>query len=620
MRTAKGVTVLCVLGLAAAATVAPAANQENAEKMPKTSERKLSGTRDASAIVKITTDPDIIVLNPETVEALLRSSDVGQKAAHEVLGPDTEQGAYRIAVEWLSQDSRGVGEPPALSSSAAETEQRSYQKQMMRQLREIYGEQYMNQYGIATNEYQKNEGNETTQGGRTAGTQGRAGRGTRGRSAAEAVADALYGTTGRARRGYDAMGPGSAYGVPARSGVASDFGQSVMIQLGVHLPENVRPAARELMKALVENLRENLWQAYETYEGQLAELVRYEEDRRDTAQGRFEEAIGARPDRSEGGTQLDIALHTTVDPSAWVSEMPFVEAIEVLKYAVEPPLPLVVRWKELAERCEIERSTTVDMDGLPPLQLETALKTLLKAVSGGLADVSYQIDGDVIFVGVGEEESQTLQPAPGRPGAETDVKGLATLRRDLVRDVQRLEMDLTGMQARRQAIQEQIARTETEVERRIAGDEVTQQLEDILAMTVRALTQEEGQYASQHPALERSEAIRQLREQVARAKIELAKRREEIARSAGGARLEMFSGDLSQIAIDSAEKQAQLGVLRRQIEETQQELVRASKLDPQAARIRIAKETLDIAERQVAELKTRLLNLQPPTVTMIGLN
>ena len=157
-------------------------------------------------------------------------------------------------------------------------------------------------------------------------------------------------------------------------------------------------------------------------------------------------------------------------------------------------------------------------------------------------------------------------------------------------------------------------------ERRIAGDEVTQQLEDILAMTVRALTQEEGQYASQHPALERSAAIRQLREQVARAKIELAKRREEIAKSAGGTRLEMFSGDLSQIAIDSAEKQAQLDVLRGQIKKTQQELARASKFDPQAARIRIAKETLDIAERRVAELKTRLLNLQPPTVMMIGLN
>jgi len=369
------------------------------------------------------------------------------------------------------------------------------------------------------------------------------------------------------------------------------------------------------MRALVENLRESLRRAYETHKGQLAELIRYAEDHRDTARDRFDEAIGARPDRTGEGTQLDIALRTMVDLSDLSPEMPFSEAIEILKNAVEPPLPLVVLWKELAESCGIEPATPIDMDGLPRIQLGTALKTLLEAVSGGVSEISYQFDGDVIVVR--EEEFQTLQPAwGGRVGM--DVSSMAALRRDLARDVQRLEIDLTSMEARRGAIQVQIARTMEEVDLAVKEDRVTQQLEEILAMTARALAQEEGQYASQHPALEGSEAIRELREQVARAKIELAKRREEIARSAGGARLEMFNSDLSQIAIDSAEKQAQLGVMRRQLEETQQELVRASKFDLQAARVRIVKEALDIAERRVAELKTRLANLRPPAVAVIG--
>ena len=42
-------------------------------------------------------------------------------------------------------------------------------------------------------------------------------------------------------------------------------------------------------------------------------------------------------------------------------------------------------WKELLEDCDIEPTTPIDMDGLPSVKLETALRTLLAAVSGAVA-------------------------------------------------------------------------------------------------------------------------------------------------------------------------------------------------------------------------------------------
>ena len=63
-----------------------------------------------------------------------------------------------------------------------------------------------------------------------------------------------------------------------------------------------------------------------------------------------------------------------------------------------------------------------------------------------------------------------------------------------------------------------------------------------------------------------------------------------------------------------------LDILRRQLEEVQRQWARASQFDPATARTRMATEALHIAERRVTELKSRLANLQPPTVTMIGAN
>jgi len=52
------------------------------------------------------------------------------------------------------------------------------------------------------------------------------------------------------------------------------------------------------------------------------------------------------------------------------------------------------------------------------------------------------------------------------------------------------------------------------------------------------------------------------------------RRREELTRLTGGGQLEEFTRDLSRRTIDQAEKEAQLQVVRRQLEQVQEQLTR----------------------------------------------
>lgn len=565
-------------------------------------EGELSNTREASCLVRITADPAIIPLKPDVIDGLVLSSGVAGKALREVLGEDfkaTDPEAIPILVETLSLTTERKDQAQTFASTL---EPRDYEDEMLQELDRIYGAEYLRSYrdSLTAAEEQNEEREQDTP-----------------RTSWPVTARSNRGSGRRSGRGLSALGDGpmstgTRYVDPTTSTGTPRMEQNVTIRLSVHLPEDVRPAARECMNAIVENLRASLQDAYGRYAEDLSNRLAFLESRREDANAQFEDI---RTVPSPERELIEAQLQTVIDLSMVSPEMPFSEAIEVLRSSVDPPLNIVVLWRDLLDVAEIEPDQSIHMDGVTNLKVGTALKVLLQAVGGGFARLTYEIREGVIVVGTVDT---LLEMSQEPPIVEIDAGALAPRKRELAYEIQGLELQLAGMQARRQAIQEQIARTEVEVERKVAGDEVTQELEEILAMTVRALAQEEGQFASQHPALQRSEAIRELREQVARAKIELAMRREEIARSAGGARLEMFNNDLSQIAIDSAEKQAQLGVLRGQIEETQQELVRASTFDPKAARIRLAREMMNVLDRRVAEQRLRLASLQPPTVTLLG--
>ena len=89
----------------------------------------------------------------------------------------------------------------------------------------------------------------------------------------------------------------------------------------------------------------------------------------------------------------------TAGPSTFTPEMPFGEAIDILRNSSEPPLNIVVLWKDLLANAEIDRDTPIGMDGISGVPLRKHLELLLLSVSAGsLAELGYAVEKGVIII------------------------------------------------------------------------------------------------------------------------------------------------------------------------------------------------------------------------------
>ena len=516
----------------------------------------LSKTREANCLVRITADSDIVPLNLDTVIALVLSSAVAGEAVPDVLGRDLKAEDRRmITVEWLSQDARRADAQRGLLGTPE-----SYKAQMM-------GELLDEMRGM--DEYDEME-------------------------------------PGTGGYGDDMMGGMFRGRAPAQVPAGQ---QRVTVQLSVHLPDDAKPAAEELLDALVANLRAVLADAYEEHAEQLRNLQRFAESQREYAANRLLEAMGLSP---QGRSRIEDQLDTYVDLSSLTREMSAEESIDLLRNAVEPPLNIMVLWNDV----QVEPSTSINIEGLSTVKLRTALEVIVKGLTHLRNLLTYAIHDDVIVIGSQENVSRSTrieQPLK----VESDNRALAGQSSALSRQSQALELELAGLDARRRAIQQQIARAEDEVNRTLAEDNVMRELQKLIEM---ATTHVENLRRMRDSGRASNAELSQATESLTRARIDLARRREELGKSAGGLQLEKLNADLTQIAIDMAERQAQWEGLRQQLDQVQQELAQASAFSPAAAKIRMAREVLDITERRMATIQTELMKLEPPAVVVIGAN
>jgi hypothetical protein len=100
--------------------------------------------------------------------------------------------------------------------------------------------------------------------------------------------------------------------------------------------------------------------------------------------------------------RTDEAVSKELDKPSYVFEftpnMSFAEAIELIKYCVEPPLPIVVIWKDLYDNADIDRTTPISMDEISGISPGTALKLLLASVSGSYDQLGYIVEDGIIMI------------------------------------------------------------------------------------------------------------------------------------------------------------------------------------------------------------------------------
>ncbi|HUV41440.1 MAG TPA: hypothetical protein VMW23_06620 [Sedimentisphaerales bacterium] len=103
-------------------------------------------------------------------------------------------------------------------------------------------------------------------------------------------------------------------------------------------------------------------------------------------------------------------LDELVDLSGLTPQTAFGDALEQLRHAVEPLLKLVVLWRDLQENADIDQFTPINMNAIIDVPLGTALKLLLKSVSGGLVDLGYVVENGVVTVGTTDALPSELEP------------------------------------------------------------------------------------------------------------------------------------------------------------------------------------------------------------------
>ncbi|MBL7152573.1 MAG: hypothetical protein ISS79_02560 [Phycisphaerae bacterium] len=488
----------------------------------------------------------------------------------------------------------------------------------------------------------------------------------------------------------------SRYSAAARPASAA---QTIFFHLQVDIPEeSAKPAAKEFMNALIANLRDVLEFAAGEYGMSIQDELKFAERDRDEANAQLVKTMAeAQPEVSNPTVETDIVnvvvkkqLDETVDLSALTPEMAFSEAIDEIRNSVDPPLTIVVLWRDIYDNAEIEPTTETNLEGIRKIRVRNALDLLLKSVAGSFSDgLGYSIDDGVITIAteysiprdmitvvyevpgliysgsttmeLADVIIRTIEPDSWFENEDGSGEGkitpylgnkLAVLqtvdvhnkikrfledtaennaplaippdippetflyeKQELQRVKRMLEMDVARFKARRTAIEQAVAKISVDVAQKLDADPVTAELEKILKINATLLAATKKRYES--GTISGAE-IQQVEEKLARARIELARRREELSKAAGGAELAKFNSELISLAIDLAEKTAELQVLNTQLGQTESQLAMATTLNTQLSELRYAKEAFDAAQRRISQLKARLANLVPPTVTVIG--
>jgi hypothetical protein len=669
MEIVKRTAILMILVLL---TVGPGQSAEEPEK-------RISNTHTANCLVKIACDPAILPPDSRAVDYLMHSSAVAEKAAHEILDvpPEEIQDFIQIQLEAVS-----------LSDSATTLTTTTGSDSPQSGLRPDADESVM-EYMMMEMEPVRSSTRATPRAGTVRRPGETAGQYEARRRAAAARARALAVDRSRTRSTT------SRRVSPESSSSSADT--RMLFRLQVDLDQGIRPVARELLNALVENLRNALLKSYNAYLGELNSQLKLAEHNRDKTEAQLAEttskieAVKVPPPIGVRLGPADVAvreqLETIVDLSHLSKAMSFEEVITELKNSVDPPLQIQPNWKDLLEMADLEPTTPAMMDPLTGIKLRKALGLLLAGVSSDIAEVGYVVDEGVIVIATEDRLPKKmvthLYDVPALAHSATSARGLVSAiqesiepiswfdlndladgtinismgnklaiyqtyevhekifqflrsmtidvppsttlqippqvllseERDLLREKQSIEMDIARLRARQSAIEMQIVQIKHQVQTDVRPDPVIAELEQLIAMHTEQLFLMEKQAEAGRLAVNE---LADVKEKLTRAKIDLAKRRQQMSLPAGSARVEKYNDELADLTIELAEKTAALQIINEQLGQTEQQLTVATMIDPRVSKIRVAMRAFEIADQRVHDLSAHLANLQPPVVSILG--
>lgn len=178
----------------------------------------------------------------------------------------------------------------------------------------------------------------------------------------------------------------------------------------------------------------------------------------------------------------------------------------------------------------------------------------------------------------------------------------------------KLALDLAGQRARRQAIEETIAKIAMQAEARVKEDEIAEQLAKIV--TAR---EEERAHARQLASTGRLSAadLSNIEAKIADAKARLLERREMAARAAGGEMLAELNRELLMLSINRAEHEARLKAIQESLERFHAASDEVDALKKAEKDLHMLEARYEEAMQRAFETEERYQNLRPPTVSVV---
>ena len=194
------------------------------------------------------------------------------------------------------------------------------------------------------------------------------------------------------------------------------------------------------------------------------------------------------------------------------------------------------------------------------------------------------------------------------------TKILADINR-LRQEVQTAKMNQASNQVSIDATTNKIAETQANIKDKLANDSITIELQGLVEMIEKLLARAEIEVqAGRIPANQ----LEDIKEKLARGKIELARRRESLSQSAGGTLIESLNKELADRLIQATQDEASLSSQEQQLAEVESLLVKVDDYELLSLKTEIAKQNLQEAMLWRDRMSRQIRLLQPPMVSILG--
>jgi len=183
---------------------------------------------------------------------------------------------------------------------------------------------------------------------------------------------------------------------------------------------------------------------------------------------------------------------------------------------------------------------------------------------------------------------------------------------DLRDKIETAELRQAERRLTKEAIVEKISRTQALVEKRLEDDPIAKELQATVEANARQLAEMEasGKFGFHD--------LQEFRENLIRARMELAERREQISNDAGARRVESLNEELQEHLLNERKTEHYLSQMQQKQNKLTELMPKADKYELLEMKIDIARDSLEDAIRWRDELQRRFRMIQEPAVTIIG--